>query len=103
MPNPYGPKAPPILRLPGGGYFAYSTTRCASSRVLIIGTTTPHVPASRAHLNHSTLLAGMRTKGGQGPAPAPGGNQSGTRKGILALCSPVPTSPTKPNPAQDFF
>src|SRR2546430_15309039 len=86
MPNPYGPKAPPILRLPGGGYFAYSTTRSASSRALIIGTTTPHAPASRAHLNHSTLLAGHGPEGGTVPACRAGGRHGSHAERLVGLC-----------------
>src|SRR5712691_3434330 len=99
MPNPYGPKAPPILRLPGGGYFAYSTTRCASSRVLTIGTTMPHAPASSAHLNHSTLFPGIRTMGALVPASAIVATISAMSTAFCALCSMSTTSQSKPSRA----
>ena len=99
MPKPYGPKAPPMLRMPNGGYFAYSTACCTSSRVFTIGTTTPHAPASSAHLNHSTLLAGTRTIGAQVPASAIVATISAMITAFCALCSISTTSQSKPSRA----
>src|SRR6266581_1042114 len=99
MPNPYGPKAPPILRAPSGGYLVYATACCASSRVLTIGTTTPHAPASSAHLNHSTLLPGTRTMGALAPASAMVATISAISTGFCALCSISTRSQSKPSRA----
>src|SRR5437870_346212 len=88
-----------MLREPSGGYFAYSTARCASSRVLTIGTITPHAPASSTHLNHSTLFPGTRTIGAQVPASAMVATISAMRTGFCALCSISTTSQSKPSRA----
>src|SRR6266496_3902830 len=99
MPNPEGPNAPPILREPSGGYFAYPTTCCASSRVLTIGTMIPHAPASKAHLYHSTLLPGTRTMGALVPASAMVATISAMSTGLCAVCSISTTSQSKPSRA----
>src|SRR5260221_1885489 len=88
-----------MLREPAGGYFACSTARCASSRVLTIGTTTPHAPASSAHLNHSTLFPGIRTIGAQVPASAIVATISAMSTGFCAVCSISTTSQSKPSRA----
>src|SRR5260221_302077 len=71
----------------------------ASSCVLTMGTTTPHAPASNAHLNHSTLLLGMRTKGAQVPASAMAPTISAMIAAVWALCSISTTSQSKPSRA----
>src|SRR5579875_3975227 len=85
-----------MLRTPAGGYLAQFTARCASSRVLIIGTMTPQAPASSTHLNHSTLFVGTRTIGAEVPASAMIATISAIKTAFCALCSISTTSQSKP-------